>query len=341
MSFDLDGLAEQLQNADSATPQDSSPSPEVSTPTTQETSPVEVTPQTVDTEPQDDVIEVTFKDGTKETIKRSELPNYVLRQQDYTRKSQQLAEVRKKYEKLEQNAPFIREQLEFAQQMRQATQDPQALFRYVVEQLGPENAIKAFTGLVQQNPAAYDPNDIPTYGDADKIINDRLKPYEQRFTELEQRFQQRLEERLQEARLQERLEAQQADYETRFSKLINEQLDEHKALKAVKRMPDILRYETAMKIQQFMAENGSEPTFEQAATWIKEEVQDQLKQLQSEFAAARAASPLNNGIEPAGGNRQVTLNTERKSHYNRKTGELDSDSLLNDLAAQLQGIDRL
>lgn len=76
--LDLNGIAEQLTAATSETP---SPSPSSTVTPEAPTSAATPSAEPVST-PDDDAIPVTFSDGTVETIKRSELPNYVLRQKD-------------------------------------------------------------------------------------------------------------------------------------------------------------------------------------------------------------------------------------------------------------------
>lgn len=338
---DLNGMAEQLNASISgdSSPTQSSPQPTSDTPVSQATPASEA--QTPVSTPQDDVIEVTFKDGTKEAIKKSELPNYLLRQRDYTQKTTQIAELRKKYQALEENAPRIREELEFAQQMRQATSDPAALFRYVVEQVGPQQAIQLLTGHMQQNPGAYDPNDIPTYREADELINSKVSAFERRLQEQEQQFEQKLESRVQQERQALEFERQKNEYASKFNSLIEKTFSDHPALKAIDLAEDIMRYRVSEKIKHFHAVNGYEPSFEQAAQWLQDSVKEQVSKLETEFNAKRQNSPLNNGIEPPGGNRPVGVNTQQRSYYDPRTGELDSDAQLKDIAARIASINRL
>jgi hypothetical protein len=336
--FNLDGLAEQL-SADSEV-QTPSPSVETSTPVAETSAPAETTLPTTDTTV-DDVIEVTFPDGTKEPIKRSELPNYVLRQRDYTKKSQQIADIRKKYEQLEQNAPAIRQRLEFAQMMEQTLQNPAQLFELAVQRMGPENAVKYFMQKVGQVPQAYDPNDIPTYKEAEELMAHKLSAYEQRMQQMEQEFNDKLEQRLSQKTLEDKSVAERDMYKAKFDNLISEQLANNEVLTAVDNIDDIIRFKALTKIRAYTSEHGYEPSFEQAAQWIQGAVKEQLTKLESKFGAIKAASPLNNGIEPSGGNRPVSVNTERKSYYNTKTGQGDWDNLLTDLAKQFDGVGRL
>lgn len=340
--FDLNGLAEQLNSSlgssDSAPVPSSQPSVS-DTPVTSEV-PASSSVETAST-PQDDIVEVTFPDGTKEAIKRSDLPNAVLRQKDYTRKTQELAQFRQRYQEFEQNAPRIRAELEFAEQMRQATQDPEALFKYVVEQIGPQKAIQLFSGQIQQNPGAYDPNDIPTYQEADKLIETKLSTYEKRLQEQEQRFTQQLEQRVAQERQALEFERQKNEYQNKFDSLITESFSTHPELRAIDLAEDIMRFRVATKIENFVKHNGYEPSFEQAATWLKDAVKEQVTKLETQFNAKRVNSPLNNSIEPAGGNRPVGVNTQAKSYYDPKTGQVDTDAQLRDLAARISQAGRL
>jgi hypothetical protein len=339
---DLNGIAEQLNaslSADSPAPVVPSQPSLSDTPETP-TAPASVQGDTAST-PQDDVIEVTFKDGVKQAVKRSELPNYMLRQEDYTRKTTQLAELRKRYEALEQNAPRIREELEFAQQMREAVSDPEALFKYVVEQLGPQKAIQLFSGQVQKNPGAYDPNDIPTYKEADDLINNKLSAYEQKLQAQEQAFERKLEERVIAERKALEFERQKTEYASKFNTLIEKSFNENPGLKAIDLAEDLMRFKVVEKIKNFERLNGYEPPFEQAAQWLQDAVKEQVTKLDNEYGARRANSPLNNGIEPPGGNRPVNVNTQRRSYYDEKTGQLDTDTQLKDLEAQIRNLSRL
>lgn len=339
-SPDLNGIAEQLNTAvggDSNVPTPSPSTPSTPEPT-QSAATENVAPEST---PADDVIEVTFSDGTKEAIKRSELPNFVLRQKDYTRKTQQLAERAKKYEALEQNLPQIEAEIQYAQQMRQVTQNPEALLGYLVDQLGPQNALKAFAGLMQANPGAYDPNDIPTYQEAEQLISKKLEDAYNRIQGLEQTFEQRLEQRLREAQTQTDYKRQEQEYANKFDTVIRKSFEEYPELEAVDLVEDVMRFKVSKKIENFVKINGHEPQFEQAVQWWNDAVKEQVNKLNEKFAARKAASPLNNSIEPAGGNRPVSLNTQPKSYYNQKTGEFDHEASLNDLAKRIQEISRL
>lgn len=337
MDIDFDALSSQLDTTNtetvSTTEQTSGDT------TTLETAPAQETIPSGTTETEaDDSIEVTFQDGTKEAIKKSELHNYVLRNKDYTKKLQALSETRKKYEALEQNIPVIKQQLQFAQQMQQ---NPQAVFQYAVEQLGPENAVALFKQMVQGSPEKFDPLDIPTYQDAEQMISGRLSEYEQKLLEVEQRTQAKIQQSIQEARNQQEFESRRNTYQSQFDEAINKVLADHKPLKGIKHMPDMLRFETAKKVENYIKLNGEEPSFEQAAEWLQAAAKEQMSTLEAEFATAKANSPLNNGIEPPGGNRPVSVNTEAKSYYNPKNGQTDWDSLLKDMSGQLSNIGRL
>jgi hypothetical protein len=335
---DLNGIADQLSALESTPDTSPSPSTTSDTPASLATPASGATPVST---PEDDVIEVTFKDGTKEAIKRSELPNAILRQRDYTHKTTQVAELRKKYEQLEQNAPRIREELEFAQQMRQATSDPAALFRYVVEQVGPQEALKLMTGHMGQNPGAYDPNDIPTYKEADDLIQSKFSTFEEKLAAQEQLFNERLEARVMQERQALEFERAKNEYASKFNSMIEKSFTDNPALKAIDLSEDILRYKVSQKIQNFQKLNGYEPTFEQAAQWLQDSVKEQVGKLETEFSGRQKNSPLNNGIEPPGGNRPVGVNTQQRSFYYEKTGELDSDAQLKEIAARIAGLNRL
>lgn len=338
----LNAIAEQL---DAAIATDSSvstpsPSPANDTPVSQDTAATDIQ-TTESTPPVDDVIEVTFQDGTKEAIKRSELPNFVLRQKDYTRKTQEVSALKQKYQALEQSLPQIQEQLQFAEQMRQVTQSPEALLGYLVQQLGPQEAMRTFAGIMQQNPDAYDPNDIPTYREADELVNKKLSAYEQKIQQLEQSFEQRLHERFQQERQELEFKRQEQEYANRFDSLISKSFEEHPELQAVDLVEDVMRFKVSEKIKNYIKLNQEEPSFEQAAQWWNAAVKEQVNKLNEKFAAKKAASPLNNSIEPSGGNRPVGVNTQPKSYYNPKTGEVDTDAQLADIAKRLQEISRL
>jgi hypothetical protein len=341
---DINGIAEQLNaslgTGDSGSSTPSSPSPTTDTPVSQAT-PASEAQTTESTSPVDDVIEVTFNDGTKEAIKRSELPNFVMRQKDYTRKTQEAAALRKKYETLEQNLPQIQEEIAYAQQMRQVTQSPEALLGYLVQQLGPEKALQSFAGLMQQNPGAYDPNDIPTYKEAEQLISKQMEEAYNRIQNLEQTFEQRLQERLQQSQQEVDYKRQEQEYATKFDSIIRKSFEEHPELEAVDLVEDVMRFKVSQKINNFIKINGAEPKFEQAAQWWNDAVKEQVNKLNEKFAAKRAASPLNNSIEPSGGNRPINVNTQAKSYYDPRSGQFDHESSLNDLAKRIQEISRL
>lgn len=340
MDVNLDTIAGQLSSENTGTVETSvnttEPTSETLTPSPEATSSEAPAGGT-----EDDVIEVAFSDGTKEPIKRSELNKYVLRQKDYTRKMQELASTRKKYEALEQNLPAIKARLEFAEQMQQVAQNPAVLFQYALEQVGPENAIKMLTQMAQQNPGAYDPEDIPTYKDAEQMIQAHVGTVQQRLEQLERQTAERIQRSIQEARAAQEWETQAKTYEKKFNEAIDQVLTEFKPLKGLKHMPDVLRYETAKKVDNYIKLNGEEPTFEQAALWLQEAAKEQMATLEAEFAQAKAANPLNNSIEPPGGARQVSVNTGGKTYYNSKTGQTDWDALLSDVGNRLKGVGQL
>lgn len=275
--------------------------------------------------PAEDLIEVQFKDGRVEKIARADLPNAVLMQRDYTKKTQELAEQRKQFEPI---AQAYQELTAERQQVAQLFQNPQLLAQFIQKQYGPQ-FVQALQALNQPDPlAAVNSDDVVTaqqaaliaQRQAEQQANALVEVVQQRLQELEQRFTEKTNVSVQAGMKQledsQEIAAQMKVFDAHVANLLNE----HPILQAMPEMEDAIRFRVIQR-------EPSSP--EEAKKFLTEEVERQAKAFESKFtelqkqAIAGKAKLTSHGIEPPGGQ---GVQPEPKN-YKTPKGETDWKSL--------------
>lgn len=275
--------------------------------------------------PAEDLIEVQFSDGRVEKIARKDLPNAILMQRDYTKKTQELAEHRKQFEPIAQAYQQLAAE---RQQVSQLFQNPQLLAQFINSQYGPQ-FVQALQAMNQPDPlAAVQGGDVVTAEQAAIIAqrqaeaqaNALVQAVQGRLQELEQRFEQKTAASVQQGVTQlEQSQAIAAQMKVLDAHVANI-FTENPILSAVPEMEDAIRFRVIQR-------NPSDE--KEAMKMLTEEAQKQVKALETKFTELQKQSVANkqrltsHGVEPPGGQ---GVQPEPKS-YTKKDGSLDWKSL--------------
>lgn len=235
---------------------------------------------------------VEFEDaGQKRQITLKEFREGQMRLQDYTRKTQETAALRKQTEAAQQ--AWQQQQAQREQQLLAELSKPE-----VILQLAERATGKPISQLLKQleQPAA-DPNGIVTIGEAQKLVQTQA-----------QQLQAQMQRQIEAARVQAAQEMQQATQElltqrdaADFSIKLQDHLQgifkEHKILSAVDGMEDLLRYKVYQR---------QPATLEEAYAAFNEEAGKQVEKLNAQWTELNKQQlaqqqKLKQGIEPPGG----------------------------------------
>jgi hypothetical protein len=267
--------------------------------------------------PAEDLIEIEFPDGRREQLTRQQIRDGYLRQQDYTRKTQEIAEHRK------QLAPIAEAYQQLAterEQIGQLFQNPQLLAQWAAQNYGPQYAQLVQQALTGQMPAGASPDDIVTAQQAALIAQQQAAVYaqqlEQRVNTLQQqlegRTQQIVQKGIQELETSQEVAKQSQVIDAHITSLFNQ----HPILSAVPEMEDALRFRVFSREPQ---------TADEALRFFTEEADRQAKVLESKFneinkrVVVEKTKLATHGIEPPGG---AGVQPEPRQ-FRTKNGDID------------------
>lgn len=223
--------------------------------------------------------EVDLGNGQKETLTAEqirELRANGLRQADYTRKTQELAQQR-------QQAEAMLQQLRNEQaQIQQVLSNPQALMYLAQQQLASQ-------------PAPLDPNAPLTVGQLQQTVQAIQQQLQQSQLQVAQQTEQLVQDRL-----------QTANYAESINSTLGELYTQHPVLKLTPETEDILRYRVAQKLTDTSTLDDAIVAFKAEAATLAQAYDSYYTQRQQSQQAQRAALAATGTEAPGGAAPQPT-----------------------------------
>ncbi len=317
--MDIDYAAIEAQalagETDNSVPEASSASPQ--------TQPEQVAPR----EPS---IEVELPDGNKRTLTAKEVRDGILMQSDYTKKTTEVAEMRKAAEKVFTAYQQLQTEYETYQQEREALaeflQDPEKVTQFVAKKYGAEGVKALLNHLApqdQQQPSSVSPQQ------AERLVEQKFRELQKGFVNSQSQLQQKLSEQIQ--MLEQKREVE--TYSAQIAPIIATTLEAFPVLKDDPYSETLLRFEVAEAIKNDPNIN----TVKDAEKLFKEFAQKRSDMLTKRFVDANkqaiiSKAKLTNGIEPPGGSGVVP---QPKTYMKAGTSKMDWRALEADAIARL------
>jgi len=293
-------VSEYLKNPDSGTAE---------TPTPASDSPVEAATPAPDgapapagqAPPPEPMVEVDFGNGKVEKLTAKQIKEGWLRQQDYTKKTQELAEHRKQLEPI---ATAYQKAMEEREQIKELLSDPRALMYLLQQQVAAQGPV-------------MDPNEPITAGQAQQYLSAQAQQLQQRIEQLEQKLVKGVNETRQVAAQEAQDLIETARHAESINATISSIYEEHPVLQSVPEMEDLMRWRVAQRKPQ---------TIEEANTAFKEVGAELAKAINDKFVALNKQQVVTqqklvtHGIEPPGG---AGPQPSPESFRDPKTGAVD------------------
>lgn len=276
--------------------------------------------------PQEPSIEVELPDGSKKVFTAKDIRNGVLMQSDYTKKTTEVAEMRKAAEKVFGAYQQLQTEYEQYQQERQALaeflQDQDKVASFVAKKFGAEGVKALLTHL--QQPTEQNPQGLTPQA-AEQLMNRKLQGLAKEFQTSQANLQKQFQEQI--ALAEEAREVEM--YKAQLDPIVESVLQSHPLLKADPYAAALIKFETLKQNPESVAQ--AKVMLEKAA---KERVETLTKTfVESQKQAVLSKEKLKNGIEPPGGSGVVPQpKTYMKSGT---TNKLDWRSIEADAIARL------
>lgn len=239
--------------------------------------------------------------GTTEPKTGKDIKAGWMMQASFTKKTQELAGLRKQIE------PYINER----QQLAEILQNPERYARDVLPRLGPQavqQLQQALAAMQQPQQPQFNPNELATTGQAQELAQRHAQA---QFAQMQQQLaamQEQLQQNVAASAQQIRDEQEIRRHSEQLAPVVKGLLEEHPILNAVPRAEDNIRFEVLQWVQtQTALNNGVEPPVAEAIAKFKEVGSRYAQGLTTKFEelqkaqAAKAQALVTNGIEPPGG----------------------------------------
>lgn len=260
--------------------------------------------------------EYTLPDGTKATA--DEIAAWRkgnMLQSDYTKKTQEVAEMRKASEEVFRAYQQMEQE---RQELVQFLNNPEQVAQYLAQQFGG-----------QQN--QLNPDMVPTVGDVQQLTQREIAKLQNQLSQMEQQFQQRLDHTANQTRERIAYEAQEAQYAKQIEGEFGKIFEQFPLLKAIPNAEHNIRYEVFQ-----MNPDSDESMFE--ALW--ETAQKHVDAIDRTYADlnkakfTRAEALNTNNTQPPGG---TGVQPEpAKSRYSAKENKVDFKSVYADAVSYLK-----
>lgn len=265
----------------------------------------------------DTVVEVN---GLKMTLKQ--VREGYMRQADYTRKTQEIAQRAKEAEQWQQELQALKQR---EQVLRQSLSDPNEVLGYAVSQFGPEQVQAWLQGQIQSDAAAQgqtlDPRLVAQMAQA------QVSKATQSLTSEIGKVREETQSLIRQESNRLRLEREQEAHERVLASTFGDIFTQHPELRAVAEMEDILRYRAFAKQPE---------TIEQAKQFLVEEAQRQagaIRALMTEQKKADAVEKAKlQAVEPPGG---VGPSHQPAQTFVKSDGSVDWNALRANATAML------
>lgn len=260
--------------------------------------------------------EFTLPDGTKATAE--EIANWKkgsMLQSDYTKKTQEVAEMRKAAEEVFKAYQTMEQE---RQELMQFLQSPEQIAQYLAQQFGsPQNQLN--------------PDMVPTVGDVQQLTQREIARLQTQLSQMEQQFQQKLDQTANQTRERIAYEAQEAQYAKQIEGEFGKIFDQFPLLKAIPNAEHNIRYEV------FQMNPGSDEEMFEALWETAQKHVDAIDRTYADLNKAkltRAESLQTNNTQPPGG---TGVQPEpAKSRYSAKDNKVDFKSVYADAVSYLK-----
>lgn len=268
------------------------------------------------TKPADEpAIEIDFGDGRVEKLTAKQVRDGYLRQQDYTKKTQELAGQRKQAESVLSAYQQMEQERE---QIKELLSNPQALMYLAQQQLAD-----------LQGPQ-FDPNAPASLGQAAQLAEYQSQQLASYLQQMEQAVAERLQQVEQRATQSARDQIETARYMETINGKLASIYEAHPVLQAMPEMEDVIRFRVAQLQPQTIEEALS--AFETVSAEVANAVTGKLSTTTKQ-AAIRKAQLSEGGIEPPGGT--AIPNSQPQSYRDPKTNQVDWGKLAASASAYL------
>lgn len=275
-------------------------------------------------------IEVELPDGNKRVLTAKEVRDGILMQSDYTKKTTEVAEMRKAAEKVFTAYQQLQAEYEQHQQEREALaeflQDPDKITQYVAKAYGADG-VKALLNHLnpdnQQQPTNLSPQQ------AERLVEQKMRAMQQEFAKSQEKLQSDLAKQLQLLETKREVET----YKAQVDPIVAATLENFPVLKDDPYAETLLRFEVAEMIKN----DPNITTAKQAEKLFHEVAKKRSDMLTKRFVDANKQAiigkeKLKNGIEPPGGSGVVP---QPKSYIKAGTNKMDWRSIEADAIARL------
>lgn len=259
--------------------------------------------------------EYTLPDGTKATAQQiAEWRKGNMLQSDYTKKTQEVAEMRRASEEVFKAYKAMEQE---RAELVSFLNDPQQIAQYLQTQFAQQ----------QQ----FNPEMVPTIGDVQQLTQREIGRLQTQLQQMQQDFTKQLETTATSTREQIAYEAQEAQYAKQIQGEFEKMFDQFPILKAIPNAEHNIRFEVFQ-----MNPQSDEQMFEAMWETAQKHV-DNIERTYSELNKSkmvRAESLTQNNTQPPGG---TGLQPEpAKSRYNSKDNKVDFKNVYADAVSYLK-----
>jgi hypothetical protein len=236
-------------------------------------------------------VEVEFPDGPRK-LTAKEIRDGYLRQQDYTRKTQEIADMRRQAEQVYRAYQQMAQERE---QLQDFFQNEENVLKMVAQQYGPQ-AMQRLVGMLanQQQQPQITPDSPATVEQATRIAEARARQLEAQISELKQQFGQNIDQRLE----QLRNEQETTEYTKVLDPVVQKIFEENPILSAVEGMEEVIRFKV-FKMQPQTVQEAIE-AFNTVAKQQAEKLNQKYVELNKQQVVKRQKL-VSQGTEPPGG----------------------------------------
>lgn len=236
-------------------------------------------------------VEIELPDG-KRTLTAKEIRDGYLRQQDYTRKTQEVAEMRRQAEQVYRAYQQMAQERE---QLQDFFSNEENVLKLVAQQYGPQAMQRLMNMLAgQQQQPEIRPDSPATVEQAARIADMKARQLEQKIAQLEQQFGKNVDERVQ----QFREEQETMEYKKVIDPVVSKIFEDNPVLSAVDGMEEVIRYKVFRMNPQTVQEAVA--AFQSVAKEQVEKLNQKYVELNKQQAVKRQKL-VSGGTEPPGG----------------------------------------
>lgn len=245
---------------------------------------------------EDPTVEVEFSPGKKEKVTLQQLKEWRengLRQADYTKKTQETAEMRRQAEQVFRAYQQIAQERE---ELQEFFSNEENVLRLVAQQYGPQAMNKLISMLSGQNvqQQQVDPNSPATLAQAQAIASRQVQNLQQQIQQLQQQLGENVDQKLQALKYEQEV----TEYKKVLDPIVHKIFDDHPILSAVDGMEEVIRYKVYKMDPQ---------TVEETIDAFNKVAKEQVEKLTKKFSelnthnALRKQQLTSAGLEPPGG----------------------------------------